>query len=131
MDACHYSISTRDAQTLVYEDHEYQRKLAVGKTYSDESIPWRCSKTRVEAIKCKGSLRQLANGQIKVISDHNENCPPIAREDELNALMKFKCKKRSKQETTSLPQIYREERAKMIKSSGNIEAVAESITVIF
>ena len=129
MNTYHYGVSARDAKTLIYLGHEYQRKLGAGKTNSDDSVPWRC-KQRLTQVQCKGTVTQLSSGDIKANAAHSENCPIVTKEDELNSQMKATCKKRCINETTSLSQIYREERAKMIKSSGKIEAVAEKITVI-
>ena len=131
MDQIHYSISRRDAQTLVYLGHEYLRKWSVGMTNADGSIPWRCKQYRTK-VKCKASVTQLRSGDIKVNAGHSENCPPVLQEDELNAQLKSVCKKRSTSETTSLPQIFREEKARLLQRLDNIDVSTEkNIVIIF
>ena len=124
-----YGISRAEAQTLIYQDHEYMLKLGLGRTNLDKSIPWRCVNYRNSLIKCSGTVCQLVDGVIKIKANHVANCPLLTREDELIAQMKRNWKKRAREEATSCLQIFREETDKVIQLSGDIEAIAPKLKV--
>ena len=88
MEDARYSVSSKDAATLLIYGHEYHRKLGAGQTNGDGSVPWRCKNQRISAIKCKGSVTLLTSGEIRTNAGHSENCPLVIKEDELNVQLK-------------------------------------------
>ena len=125
-----YVTTRRDAPALLHEGYAYQRKLGLGVTNKDGSIPWRCKYYRSTTIaKCPATCNELTDGSI-LLGKSAHTCSPMTLSEQVDTEMKAEIKNQC-QAAVNVPlrQIYDQHFLIATQKIGSIRTAAVDLSV--